>query len=107
MNSFQPERFILGMKQLTLVDPMKKIRKMFKVYEPSLSKSTLFDCKTVHHEWEVARCFSRLLRARTRNPLSNGYGSAISASLTICHPYQNKSITTSQRRRSLMTLSNS
>ena len=43
---FTPDKFILGLSQLTINSPPQKIRKSFKVYKPAVNP-ILYDCKAM------------------------------------------------------------
>ena len=40
-STFKLEKFVPGLKRLDLVDPLKKIKKIFKVYKPAVAKFPL------------------------------------------------------------------
>lgn len=50
--AFQVEKFILGLKQLEISDPLKRLRRLFKVYEPVID-SSLHDCPIFAKELQV------------------------------------------------------
>jgi len=53
-NSFTIEKFIIGIKRLDLIDPIKKIKQIFKVYSPAVAKSILYDCEPMQEAMDVS-----------------------------------------------------
>jgi hypothetical protein len=50
--AFQIDKFILGLKQLEITDPVKRMRRLFKVYDPIID-SNLYNCSVFKKEREV------------------------------------------------------
>lgn len=60
--AFSPHKFILGLNALEIVDSPKKLRRLFKVYEPMLDDS-MYDCEVLKRILEVRVYFTRLSMA--------------------------------------------
>jgi hypothetical protein len=58
--AFSPDKFIVGLNALEIVDSPKKLRRLFKVYEPMLDDS-MYDCEVLKVIMEVRLTFTRLL----------------------------------------------
>lgn len=49
---FTPEKFILGLNSLEISETTKKLRRLFKVYEPIFDK-TMYECEVLQRVCEV------------------------------------------------------
>jgi hypothetical protein len=50
--AFGIEKFIMGLNQLEITDPLKRLKRLFKVYEPVID-SSLYDCPIFKKEKDV------------------------------------------------------
>lgn len=59
--SFNIEKFVLGLQQLEITDALKRMRRLFKVYDTCIDNS-LYGCPEFLKQKEVPSCYSRKLR---------------------------------------------
>ena len=52
ITSFSVEKFMLGLKRLDILNPLVKIKKHFKIYNPCLNSGVLYDCPPLQAEFE-------------------------------------------------------
>ena len=53
--AFTIDKFILGFKQLEITEPTKGLRRLFKVYEPTVS-TAIYECQALSTELNVNSC---------------------------------------------------
>lgn len=94
---FHPVKFIVGLGRLDFLDPLVKIKKIFKVYRPAVSLS-LYDCRVMEGVLRVESSNGRILRMGQKRYSRN------SASRTSCFSmtsfrFPGESTTPSRRKR--------